>query len=236
MDNEKKYFLINSLHKENTDSSLKNQNYKGMSAEEIIQYYEEVLESRERQVYELSLEVGKVHEKMQNLTAKLDISVDKNTKYKETLERKEKFLQNELSNKEIIFIQLNSKEREYDDLQSKIDDIIRQQNQIHDQSQKNLEEGVINNPLNNLEKGDKKDDKKKKNENDNYYINNKDEDKKDNEKTFFSTRERINLLKSKNENIKKVNFAELLKNKNINNNNDNNCNKNKNSNSISSEK
>ena len=50
-----------SNYKKNVTSlSLKNNKFKGMTAEQIIKKYEDVLISREKQFFELSQEIGKV--------------------------------------------------------------------------------------------------------------------------------------------------------------------------------
>ena len=44
-------------------SSLKNSKFENMTAEQVIKKYEEVLTSREKQIYELSSEIGQINKK-----------------------------------------------------------------------------------------------------------------------------------------------------------------------------
>jgi hypothetical protein len=48
-------------------SSLKFFNFEGMDKDKIIEKYEEVLQQREKQVRELSYEVGGINEKLSNV-------------------------------------------------------------------------------------------------------------------------------------------------------------------------
>ena len=48
-------------------SSLKNAKFDNMTAEQVIKKYEEVLISRERQIFELSAEIGQINQKMQKI-------------------------------------------------------------------------------------------------------------------------------------------------------------------------
>ena len=121
---------INNNKKEIAPSSLKNNKFKGLTSEEIIKKYEEVLFSREKQFYELSNEITKLTQTIQNLVEKKNKSKYNNDKLKEVLENDEKILKQELSNKEIVFMKLTDLEHKYDDLQNKIDDIINKQNAL----------------------------------------------------------------------------------------------------------
>ena len=55
-------------------SSLKNSKFENMTAEQVIKKYEEVLTSRERQIYELSSEIGQINKKLQKLKAKNEVN------------------------------------------------------------------------------------------------------------------------------------------------------------------
>ena len=52
------------MSKSTIQSSLKNIKFDELTAEQIIKKYEEVLNSREKQLFELSSEVGKVTQKL----------------------------------------------------------------------------------------------------------------------------------------------------------------------------
>ena len=55
------------MSKNAIQSSLKDIKFDELTAEQIIKKYEEVLNSREKQVFELSAEAGKVNQKLENL-------------------------------------------------------------------------------------------------------------------------------------------------------------------------
>ena len=120
-------------------SSLKNEKFKGLTAEQIIQKYENVLFSREKQFYELSQEITKTTDKIQVLMKRKEKSKNNNDLLKEILTKNENLLKQELSNKEIAFMKLTDLEHKYDDLQNKIDDIIIRQNALADSTQRERE-------------------------------------------------------------------------------------------------
>ena len=126
----KSNIIINANKKEKNPSSLKNNKFNGLTSEEIIKKYENVLFSREKQFNELSNEITKLTQTIQNLVEKKNKSKYNNDKLKEILENNEKILKQELSNKEIAFMKLTDLEHKYDDLQNKIEDIINKQNAI----------------------------------------------------------------------------------------------------------
>ena len=123
-------------------SSLKNNKFKGLTAEQIIKKYENVLFSREKQFYELSNEITKLTQKIQNLMKKKEKSKYNNDILKEIFSQKQQMLKQELSNKEIVFMKLTDLEHKYDDLQIKIDDIINKQNALADSTQKEKEKMI----------------------------------------------------------------------------------------------
>ena len=191
-------------------SSLKNINFDELTAEQIIKKYEEVLNSREKQVFELSSEIGKVNQKLENLKEKYDNSKEKNSQLKNILHKKEVLLKQELDNKEIMFMQLSKKEKESDEFQEKINNFKKNKN----------------NPKNEDDKKAIKDKEKEKNKiEDNKIENNKEKEKendkekekgKEKEKEMLSdpkslVQEKINQLTNKGEGMKKLNFAELIK-------------------------
>ena len=173
-------------------SSLKNEQLNTLTAEEIIKKYEKVLASRENQVSELSCEIGKIHQKLDNLKNTYDNTIEKNKEYKTTLAEKEELIKKELNNKEILFMQLTHKEQECDEIKKKIDDY------------KKDKKGKKNDKKNEKEKVEKKlEEKKEEPVKENVVAEKQEIDVKSNAK------EKINQLKNKND--KKINFAELLK-------------------------
>ena len=178
-------------------SSLKNAKFENMTAEQVIKKYEDVLNSREKQVFELSAEIGQINKKLQKMKAKYENSQEKNMKLKNILEKKEALFKQELDNKELMFMQLTKKEKECDEIQQQINDL--KQNKKIIKNKKNIN-NEINKENNNKIKKEKK--KKKKNDKDN-----KEADLK------LLAKEKINQLTNKGEGMKKINFAELLKKK-----------------------
>ena len=120
-------------------SSLKNSKFNGMSAEQIIKKYEDVLLFREKQFLELSEEATKVTQKIQNLVQKKEKSKYNNNILKEIYSKNEQLLKQELSNKEFAFMKLTDLEHKYDDLQNKIDYVINKQNALADSTQREKE-------------------------------------------------------------------------------------------------
>jgi len=140
---EKSNIFISNINKQKPPSSLKNGKFKGLTSEEIIKKYENVLFSREKQFNELSNEITKLTQIIQNLVEKKNKSKYNNDKLKEILEKNEKILKQELSNKEIAFMKLTDLEHKYDDLQNKIDDIINKQNALAESKEKKGNEESI---------------------------------------------------------------------------------------------
>ena len=120
-------------------SSLKNNKFEGLTAEQIIKKYEDVLFSREKQFFELSQEIGKLTQKVQNLVQRKEKSKYNNDILKDIFSKNEQRLKQELTNKEIVFMKLTLIEQKHDDLQNKIDDIIYKQNALADSTQKEKE-------------------------------------------------------------------------------------------------
>ena len=181
-------------------SSLKNAKFENMTAEQVIKKYEEVLSSRERQIFELSSEIGQINKKMQKMKAKCENSKEKNIKLKNILQKKEVLLKQELDNKELMFMQLTKKEKECDEIQQKIKDM-KEDNKFEKKEEiksENIEN--IKNEENKEINEEKKEEIKKEKENE--------ADLK------FLAKEKINQLTNKGEGMKKINFAELLKKKN----------------------
>ena len=188
-------------------SSLKNAKFENMTAEQVIKKYEEVLNSREKQIYELSAEIGQINKKTQKMKAKFENCKEQNTKLKNIFQKKEVLLKQELDNKELMFMQLTKKEKECDEIQKKIDDL--------KQNKKSTNKDEINS---NNNKNDNDAEKSKENKLEN---NNKEEEKKESIKEKEKekenpdlkslAKEKINQLTNKGEGMKKINFAELLK-------------------------
>ena len=178
-------------------SSLKNAKFENMTAEQVIKKYEDVLNSREKQVFELSAEIGQINKKLQKMKAKYENSQEKNMKLKNILEKKEALFKQELDNKELMFMQLTKKEKECDEIQQQINDL--KQNKKIIKNEKN-----INNEINKKNNNNKKKEEEKKEKND---KDNKEADLK------LLAKEKINQLTNKGEGMKKINFAELLKKK-----------------------
>jgi len=208
------------MSKSKIHSSLKNINFDELTAEEIIKKYEQFLDSREKQVFELSSMVGQVTQKLETLKPKYEDSKDKNTKLKIILQKKEELLKQELENKEIMFMQLSNKEKEYDEIQQKIKDFKNNKNKSN---QKDTDkDDKINNKD---EKENKKEDKKDKDDKEKNKVQTEvKQQEKDKEKEKVDdkkkdevhdpkslAREKINQLTNKSEGMKKLNFAELLK-------------------------
>ena len=188
-------------------SSLKNSKFENMTAEQVIKKYEEVLTSRERQIYELSSEIGQINKKLQKMRAKNEINKEKNIKLKNILQKKESILKQELDNKELMFMQLTKKEKECDEVQQKISDFKQNKNSTK-------KEELKSDNINNNENIKKEEDKNK-----DINENKKEEIKKikenENEADLkLLAKEKINQLTNQGEGMKKINFAELLKKKN----------------------
>ena len=193
-------------------SSLKNAKFENMTAEQVIKKYEEVLNSREKQIYELSAEIGQINKKMQKMKAKFENSKEKNIKLKNILQKKEVLLKQELDNKELMFMQLTKKEKECDEIQKKIEDLKKNKKS----TQKDEIKSNDNKINNDVEKINEKKDEKINNKEDDKKIETKEKDKdkdkeKDNPDLKLLEKEKINQLTNKGEGMKKINFAELLK-------------------------
>ena len=191
-------------------SSLKNAKFENMTAEQVIKKYEEVLNSREKQIYELSAEIGQINKKMQKMKAKFENSKEKNIKLKNILQKKEVLLKQELDNKELMFMQLTKKEKECDEIQKKIEDLKKNKKSTQKDEIK-TNDNKINNDV---EKINEKKDEKINNKEDDKKIETKEKDKdkeKDNPDLKLLAKEKINQLTNKGEGMKKINFAELLK-------------------------
>ena len=101
-------------------SSLKNYNFKDSSSDDIILKYEEVLDCRENQVTDLSMELGKVQEKLLKFEERNEFLENELIKLNKLINKKDFYLNEELKNKEVMFMRLQSKEIENDELKEKV--------------------------------------------------------------------------------------------------------------------
>ena len=183
------------------DSSLKNFNFKGWTADQILLKYENVLATREKQITDLSLEIGAVNDKINYLTDENARLQEENTIYKEKLAKKEKLLTQELNNKEIMFMKLDKSEKECDRL-------IKENQKLKalcaDKLQENNNQTKVENNLVNP------------------YTNEKslpqdnvptEVDNNINSEIKTNARNKINELKAKSTNMSKLNFADLFNKK-----------------------
>ena len=109
-------------------SSLKNFKFEGWTSEQIVEKYESVLTSREKQISDLSIIIGQSNQKINQLNEKLNELNNENQLLKEKLLKKEKILQQELGNKEIMFMRLEKKDLEYDELKKKYEYLLKNNN------------------------------------------------------------------------------------------------------------
>ncbi len=106
-------------------SCLKHFDFTEFTKDEIISKYEEVLEGRENQVTDLSLELGKTQEKLESFEERIKLLEEENAKIQALLKKKDFFLNEELKSKEIIFMRLQDKENECDQLKVKLQQYIK---------------------------------------------------------------------------------------------------------------
>ena len=105
-------------------SSLKNFNFEGMTTEEIINKYEAVLSTREKQVLDLTIEIGNANAEINKLTDEIEKYDKENLTLLNKIKKIEKNITQELSNKEIMFSRLQEKESEVEFLQIQLDALI----------------------------------------------------------------------------------------------------------------
>ncbi len=114
----------------NIQSSLKYYNFEGMDKDKIIEKYEEVVCQREKQIRELAYEIGVLNEKLENVNLlrililksyeRNKIIEDENQNLNSKLLKKNTLLEQELTNKDIMFIKLNNLQNENDKLMHKV--------------------------------------------------------------------------------------------------------------------
>ena len=102
-------------------SSLKKFNFEGMTTEEIINKYESVLSSREKQILDLTVEIGNANSEINKLTEELEKNDKENTELLNKINKIEKNISQEMKNKEVMFMRLQQKESEAEFLQIQLD-------------------------------------------------------------------------------------------------------------------
>ena len=140
---------------DNHNSSLKNIINSRMSPQEIISKYENVLASREAQLSQLTQEMGVLNNRVNDLNAKM-ININKqnlelineNNDLKQKLIKKDKYLETELSSKEIMFMRLQNKEVEYDNLLKKYNELTK--NSDDKKNEENIQESIFTRIKNNF--------------------------------------------------------------------------------------
>ena len=110
---------------ETNGSTLKNFNFEGMTTEEIINKYESVLSTREKQILDLTVEIGNANAEINKLTDEIEKYDKENVTLLNKINKIEKNISQELSNKEIMFNRLQQKESEVEFLQIQLDALIK---------------------------------------------------------------------------------------------------------------
>ena len=109
---------------ESNGSSLKNYNFEGMTTEEIINKYESVLSTREKQILDLTVEIGNANSEINKLSDEIEAYDKENAVLLNKINKVEKNIAQELNNKEIMFMRLQEKESEVEFLQIQLDALI----------------------------------------------------------------------------------------------------------------
>ena len=105
-------------------SSLKNFNFEGMTTEEIINKYESVLSTREKQILDLTIEIGNSNSEINKLSDEIEKYDSENEMLLNKINKLEKNISQELSNKDIMFLRLQQKESEVEFLQIQLDALV----------------------------------------------------------------------------------------------------------------
>ena len=106
-------------------SSLKNFNFEGMTTEEIINKYESVLSTRENQLLSLTIEICNANSEINKLTDEIEKYDKENEILLNKINKIEKNISQELSNKDIMFMRLQQKESEVEFLQIQLDALVK---------------------------------------------------------------------------------------------------------------
>jgi hypothetical protein len=100
-------------------SSLSECNFDSLSKAEVIEKYEKVLTSREKQIQDLSELIGNYSDKLDSSFERIKALEEENESLKEKLFKKvkfhlkkEQFIQQDQENKEIMFLRLKEMEKE----------------------------------------------------------------------------------------------------------------------------
>jgi hypothetical protein len=105
------------------ESSLKHFNFTDWTPDKIIEKYEIVLASREKQITDLSIEMGDNNNKISILTEKCNSLEHEVNDLKGRLNKSQAYINQELNNKEIMFMRLERAEQERDELKKKLEEI-----------------------------------------------------------------------------------------------------------------
>ena len=218
----------------NLNSSMKYFSFDGMSKSQIIDKYEELLFQRENQITDISLQLGNLHTKNQELTNKINNILSLKKNYDERIITAEKKINNERNNKEIMYIKLNNLMKENDNLEKVKNGEFKFEEKKNKKKKKKDEQGnkifsksdmeikPIGTYLKELNKEEEKMDKSKTlinlNDKDSNNNNTIKEIQENNEKNDNNNKE--DSLINQNENIEKNNKIEDNKNNEINKNED----------------
>ena len=69
-------------------SSLKFSNFEGWTSQKIIEKYETVLTCREKQITDLSIEIGSLNERISNVSDKLKSTLEENEYLKNRIQKR----------------------------------------------------------------------------------------------------------------------------------------------------
>ena len=210
-------------------SSLKHFNFQKYTPQQIIDKYESVLAGREEQITLLSLEMGQLNDRLTTFQEENTTLLEENASLKLKLSKKESLLSQELNNKEIMFIRLEKKEKEYDLLKKQYDILLKSlegktiiatksqkteyvstpvvvEKEVNSSSSNNSSNNEMNvnpnNPFNDVVDGEEKG----KESEGNGSKQNEDKDKQ----VKMSARDKIKELKAKTGNVTKLNFSQIL--------------------------
>jgi hypothetical protein len=125
-------------------SSLKCYNFKDMTKDEIIAKYEAVLTQRETQIRDLSLEIGNINLQLTNTMERCKDFEYENKILLEKLTRKIELLEQNERNLELMFMRLQTKEQDCDDLNTKVKYLMKTNSLEKEREIKINSEKVIN--------------------------------------------------------------------------------------------
>ena len=105
-------------------SSLKDFNFDGMTTEQIINKYEVVLANREKQILDLTIEIGNANSQINKFNDEIEKYDKENVDLLNKINKIDKNITQEMSNKEIMFSRLQQKESEVEFLQMQFDALV----------------------------------------------------------------------------------------------------------------